>query len=647
MPQLDYPLSHGGRGSQSGYTRLDSKSCSEQLNDIVDRSFEVQVDDKSVQDESEQAPDAGEAQGEGVNAHENASAQAASAHVLNKSLESQVGGVRAQDGPGHVPEGADARQNARTQVSGLAVDSPLMLDPVCKVSFGSYIEAAISLTKAETKLDFHLVDRPKVMVIPLNIQSRQKLLQLSHVLNKPFVLREKLGEPNAGFILVPIFIKENELSIPGATKIRRILNRNNTGASPTPSRKVTFETHEKLPDVVKHGNWCFEVHPINKQLQRCFKCQQFGHDGLKCKATGPTCGLCAMTGRGAHYTKNCPGNHKLQVEERATIILKCSNCNQEGHGTSWSHCPTMLTIKNKQNRPPANAGSTMSNYYRDFPVHTGRKQVEPKNIQVAANEVLKAQARQADTASMAIDQELKSLRTRLSKQEGPSPKDLEIAFLKTQVAGLTQTVQTLNDKLENVIAQMTRVQAPAGHGLVPWHMTPIIPARHGENTVHLSVTPQHMQGRSAHAGPVSTPVQNTPVLPTGPGINTNRVSATTQHMQGGEARAGTVSGPRHTESIAPACTEVNDVCAAGPTGESQRALVRDSAAQASAGTALRDAHSVSQNTAVCNSLSVLQQQLSEQFAQMFKNMFTSIVEGLENVKLLPEANGNNVNINYG
>lgn len=74
-------------------------------------------------------------------------------------------------------------------------------------------------------------------------------------------------------------------------------------------------------------------------VNRCFECQAFGHCADYC-AKNVRCMFCA----GTHLTKDCVQSD-LDAEKRK---LKCSNCEQEGHSSNDSKCPSYQKFKEKR-----------------------------------------------------------------------------------------------------------------------------------------------------------------------------------------------------------------------------------------------------------------------------------------------------------
>jgi hypothetical protein len=76
------------------------------------------------------------------------------------------------------------------------------------------------------------------------------------------------------------------------------------------SMAVYLDSEEAAQRIIREGifligaNAAFPAPFLQKERpMRCYKCNQYGHNQWKCKATAPTCGKCA----GAHDTKQCPG----------------------------------------------------------------------------------------------------------------------------------------------------------------------------------------------------------------------------------------------------------------------------------------------------------------------------------------------------
>jgi len=71
----------------------------------------------------------------------------------------------------------------------------------------------------------------------------------------------------------------------------------------------------KRGEIFLPGRRCRVTAPdLNREVRRCFKCQQYGHLIKDCKEKSDTCGRCA----GTHRTSLCNKNDSRQ--------LKCSNC---------------------------------------------------------------------------------------------------------------------------------------------------------------------------------------------------------------------------------------------------------------------------------------------------------------------------------
>ncbi|XP_053997451.1 uncharacterized protein LOC128886530 [Hylaeus anthracinus] len=114
--------------------------------------------------------------------------------------------------------------------------------------------------------------------------------------------------------------------------------------------KLLFKTGDRNKETV---NWVIEVSPTIRNIlkernkifidwsacyirdyiaiSRCYKCQNFGHIALHCKATVSTCGHCAQDG---HSYKNCP------KKESNPSCINCKRANRpHDHSNRTQTCP--------------------------------------------------------------------------------------------------------------------------------------------------------------------------------------------------------------------------------------------------------------------------------------------------------------------
>lgn len=123
------------------------------------------------------------------------------------------------------------------------------------------------------------------------------------------------------------------LSEHGVIECRRIVRKpKSPSPEPTDTLILTFNSSE-LPNRITIRTGLMERVRLYIPLpRRCYKCQKYGHSGMKCRKEIPVCVRCGEDMEEGHSPNNCQ------------LPIRCCHCN-EGHQVSSRSCPKYIFEK--------------------------------------------------------------------------------------------------------------------------------------------------------------------------------------------------------------------------------------------------------------------------------------------------------------